>query len=45
MLIHWILAAVHLLAVVLAFWAVLARGTAFRRLTADGGGAQRIACR
>lgn len=40
MLIHWILAALHLLAVVLAFWAVLTRGTAFRRLT-DGGGEAR----
>jgi putative membrane protein len=40
MLIHWILAAVHLLAVVLAFWAVLTRGTAFRRLT-EGTGAVR----
>lgn len=37
MLIHWILAAVHLLAVVLAFSAVLARGTAFRRLMAGTG--------
>jgi putative membrane protein len=42
MLIHWILAAVHLLAVVLAFWAVLARGTAFRRLMADGGEARSV---
>ncbi|WP_247254184.1 DUF2214 family protein [Pseudomonas moorei] len=42
MLIHWILAAVHLLAVVLAFWAVLTRGTAFRRLTAGGGEARSV---
>ena len=35
MLTHWFLAAVHLLAVALGFWAVLTRGTAFRRL-ADG---------
>lgn len=37
MLTHWFLAAVHLLAFALGFWAVLARGTAFRRL-ADGVG-------
>lgn len=37
MLIHWILAAVHLLAVVLGFWAVLVRGTNFRRLAAGAG--------
>ncbi|EJM48057.1 DUF2214 family protein [Pseudomonas sp. GM48] len=37
MLTHWLLAAVHLLAVVLGLWAVLTRGTAFRRL-ADGAG-------
>jgi putative membrane protein len=37
MLIHWFLAAVHLLAVVLGLWAVLTRGTALRRL-ADGAG-------
>jgi putative membrane protein len=37
MLTHWFLAAVHLLAVVLGLWAVLTRGTAFRRL-ADGAG-------
>jgi putative membrane protein len=37
MLTHWFLAAVHLLAVALGFWAVLVRGTAFRRL-ADGAG-------
>lgn len=35
MLTHWFLAAVHLLAFALGFWAVLVRGTAFRRLT-DG---------
>lgn len=35
MLTHWFLAAVHLLAFALGFWAVLVRGTAFRRL-ADG---------
>ncbi|MGH8349235.1 MAG: DUF2214 family protein [Pseudomonas sp.] len=32
MLTHWLLAAVHLLAVALGFWAVLVRGSAFRRL-------------
>ncbi|KAB0486859.1 putative membrane protein [Pseudomonas reinekei] len=37
MLIHWFLAAVHLLAVVLGFWAVLVRGTNFRRLAAGAG--------
>ena len=37
MLTHWMLAAGHLLALVVGFWAVLARGTAFRRL-ADGVG-------
>ncbi len=29
MLTHWLLAAVHLLAFALGFWAVLVRGTAF----------------
>lgn len=37
MLIHWILAAVHLLVVVLGFWAVLVRGTNFRRLATGVG--------
>jgi putative membrane protein len=37
MLAHWFLAAVHLLAVVLGFWAVLVRGTNFRRLAAGTG--------
>ncbi|WP_130931910.1 DUF2214 family protein [Pseudomonas sp. Sample_24] len=37
MLTHWLLAAVHLLAVVLGFWAVLVRGTNFRRLAAGTG--------
>jgi putative membrane protein len=37
MLIHWLLAAVHLLAFALGFWAVLARGTAFRRLAVKAG--------
>ncbi|WLG25017.1 DUF2214 family protein [Pseudomonas sp. FP1154] len=32
MLAHWSLAAIHLLAFALAFWAVLTRGTALRRL-------------
>ena len=40
MLTHWFLAAVHLLAFALGFWAVLARGTAFRRLV-DGVGQAR----
>lgn len=37
MLIHWILAAVHLLVVVLGFWAVLVRGTNFRCLATGVG--------
>lgn len=32
MLVHWSLAAIHLLAFALGFWAVLTRGTALRRL-------------
>jgi putative membrane protein len=40
MLVHWFLAAAHLLAFALGFWAVLARGTSFRRL-ADGAGEAR----
>ncbi|MBC2690217.1 DUF2214 family protein [Pseudomonas kielensis] len=39
---HWLLAAVHLLAYALALWAVLARASAFRRVTADGGGARSV---
>ncbi|MGE8152504.1 DUF2214 family protein [Pseudomonas vancouverensis] len=35
MLTHWLLAAIHLLAFAVGLWAVLTRGTAFRRL-ADG---------
>jgi len=37
MLTHWLLAAVHLLAYALGFWAVLSRGTALRRLAAGTG--------
>jgi putative membrane protein len=37
MLTHWLLAAVHLLALVIGFWAVLTRGTAFRRLAGGMG--------
>jgi putative membrane protein len=37
MLTHWLLAAVHLLVVALGFWAVLVRGTNFRRLAAGTG--------
>lgn len=37
MLIHWFMAAVHLLALVLGFWAVLVRGTNFRRLAVGAG--------
>lgn len=37
MLAHWTLAAVHLLALSLGFWAVLTRGMALRRLLAGAG--------
>ncbi|MHC8305422.1 DUF2214 family protein [Pseudomonas sp. PB3P13] len=40
MLVHWSLAAIHLLALAIAFWAVLTRGTAFRRLAAGLGEAR-----
>ncbi|MDO7897016.1 DUF2214 family protein [Pseudomonas citrulli] len=39
MLAHWSLAAIHLLAFALGFWAVLARGTALRRVA---GGADAV---
>jgi putative membrane protein len=42
MLSHWFLAASHLLAFALAFWAVLTRGTAFSRLAAGTGEVGRI---
>jgi putative membrane protein len=42
MLIHWFLAAAHLLAFALGFWAVLARGTAFRRLAGGVGEARSV---
>ncbi|MBS4088651.1 DUF2214 family protein [Pseudomonas rustica] len=42
MLVHWFLAAVHLLAFALGFWAVLTRGTAFSRLAAGTGEAKRV---
>lgn len=42
MLVHWFLAAVHLLAFALAFWAVLTRGTAFARLAGADGNPQRV---
>lgn len=42
MLAHWFLAAVHLLAFALGFWAVLTRGTAFRRLAAGVGEARSV---
>jgi putative membrane protein len=42
MLAHWFLAAVHLLAFALGFWAVLTRGTAFRRLAAGVGDARSV---
>jgi putative membrane protein len=42
MLAHWFLAAVHLLAFALGLWAVLTRGTAFRRLAAGVGDARSV---
>ncbi|WP_202370403.1 DUF2214 family protein [Pseudomonas sp. MWU318] len=42
MLVHWLLAAIHLLAFALGFWAVLTRGTAFNRLAAGVGEARRV---
>lgn len=37
MLTHWLLAALHLLALALGFWSVLTRGTALKRLAAGSG--------
>ncbi|UVK86637.1 DUF2214 family protein [Pseudomonas sp. B21-051] len=42
MLVHWLLAAIHLLAFALGFWAVLTRGAAFSRLAAGVGEAKRV---
>lgn len=42
MLAHWFLAAIHLLALALGFWAVLTRSTAFRRLAAGADDARRV---
>ncbi|WP_065261438.1 DUF2214 family protein [Pseudomonas bananamidigenes] len=42
MLIHWFLAALHLLAFALGFWAVLTRGAAFRQLAAGAGEIRRV---
>ena len=42
MLVHWFLAAIHLLAFALGFWAILSRGTAFRRLAAGLGEARSV---
>ncbi|WP_339538331.1 DUF2214 family protein [Pseudomonas sp. RA_15y_Pfl2_54] len=42
MLVQWFLAAVHLLAFALGFWAVLTRGAAFSRLVAGSGDARRV---
>jgi putative membrane protein len=42
MLVHWFLAAIHLLAFALGFWAVLTRGTALRRLIAGMGEARSV---
>ncbi|MEB2652465.1 DUF2214 family protein [Pseudomonas siliginis] len=42
MLSQWILAAVHLFAFALAFWAVLTRGTVFSQLSAGTGEVKRV---
>ncbi|VVP34735.1 DUF2214 family protein [Pseudomonas fluorescens] len=42
MLVHWSLAAIHLLAFALGFWAVLTRGSAFSRLAAGTGEPRRV---
>ncbi|WP_339526580.1 DUF2214 family protein [Pseudomonas sp. EL_65y_Pfl2_R96] len=42
MLAHWFLAAIHLLAFALGFWAVLTRGTALHRLITGAGEARRV---
>ena len=42
MLSQWILAAVHLFAFALAFWAVVTRGTAFSQLSAGTGELKRV---
>ena len=42
MLSQWVLAAIHLLAFALAFWAALTRGTAFRKLSAGTGEVKRV---
>lgn len=39
---HWLLAALHLLAFGVGFWAVLTRGTQFRRLAAGAGEARSV---
>ncbi|RRW54339.1 MULTISPECIES: DUF2214 family protein [Pseudomonas] len=42
MLSQWVLAAIHLFAFALAFWAALTRGTAFRKLSAGTGEVRRV---
>lgn len=42
MLVHWFLAAIHLLAFALGFWAVLTRAKAFSRLAAGTGEVGRV---
>jgi putative membrane protein len=42
MLVHWLLATIHLWAFALGFWAVLSRGTAFRRLATGVGEARSV---
>ena len=42
MLVHWFLAAIHLLAFALGFWAVLTRGAALSHLAAGAGETRRV---
>lgn len=42
MLVHWFLAAIHLMALAFGFWAVLSRGTALRNLAAGVGAARSV---
>jgi len=42
MLVHWFLAAIHLLAFAMGFWAVLTRGAALSRLASGSGEVARV---
>jgi putative membrane protein len=42
MLVHWLLATIHLWAFALGFWAVVSRGTAFRRMATGVGEARSV---